>query len=497
MGSGSESVPENDLFEGAPLLAALAGKAGSGRLGFHMPGHQRGKGMWAPFERFLREAGPAMDLTELPGLDSLMAPEGCLRDAQERMARLYGTSAAFFLINGASVGLMAAVLAMNAPGKTLWLPADAHVSLHHAMVLSGGRPAYAPVRTDPVWGVSLGVDARAWERMLDGGADGDLAVTVHPGYHGVGAPLDRLAASLKKRPGTAWLVDEAHGAHLPFTGVGPKSALTYVPDALVHGTHKTLGSLTQTALLHCVNPAWSGRLGEALRLLQSSSPSYMLMASLEAMGRYIETEGREKLQEMASLASETAQGIRDIGGYRLFQDEADAGETDPCKITFSAAELGLSGHDLAGILRERYEIDVEMDTDFYVLCMLTIGHGSGDVRRLLSALRQIARDRAGSASVKPASVKSAPDSLIRQSAAVTVERTPREVFFSEREAVGLTQARGRLAAGAVAVYPPGTPLIFPGQRLNGGDIERLVEIRGKGGVLTGLLSGGRIQVCRE
>jgi arginine/lysine/ornithine decarboxylase len=336
------------------------------------------------------------------------------------------------------------------------------------------------------------VDARAWERLLGEGADGDLAVTVHPSYYGVGAPLDQLAVSLKERPGIAWLVDEAHGAHLPFTGAGPRSALTYSPDALVHGTHKTLGSLTQTALLHCVNPVWFGRLEEALRLLQSSSPSYVLMASLEAMRRYIETEGKRKLREMASLASETAQGIRDIGGYRLFQDEADAGETDPCKITFSAVELGLSGHSLAEILRERYKIDVEMETDFCVLCMLTVGHGSGDVRRLLSALRQIAGDRAGSAPVKPA-----PVSLIRQSGAVTVERTPREVFFREREAVRLTQARGRLAAGAVTAYPPGAPLIFPGQRLNDDDIGRIAEIQGKGGALTGILSGGRIQVCRE
>jgi arginine/lysine/ornithine decarboxylase len=499
-GSGLGSGLENDRFDGTPLLAALAGRTGSDRLGFHMPGHQKGKGMWEPFERLLRQAGPDMDLTELPGLDHLTAPEGCLREAQEHMARLYGTDATFFLINGASVGLMAAVLAMNAPGKTLWLPADAHISLHHALVLSGGKPAYAPVRTDPVWGVSLGADADAWERVLCEYTDGDLAVAVHPNYHGVGAPLEQLAALLKERPGAAWLVDEAHGAHLPFTGAGPKSAAAYLPDALVHGTHKTMGSMTQTALLHCMNPVWFERLRESLRLLQSSSPSYVLMASLEAMGGYIETHGRQRFREMAALAAETARGIRAIGGYRLFRDETDAGETDPCRITFSAADLGLSGHDLAGILRERYKIDVEMDTDFYVLCMLTVGHDAGDVERLLSALRQIAGERVKLASAGLAPAKFAPAkavSPVLRETVVAVERTPREVFFCEREAVCLEQAQGRLAAGIVAVYPPGVPLIFPGQRLKDDDTRRIAEIRDMGGALTGLLSGGRIQVCGE
>jgi arginine decarboxylase len=200
---------------------------------------------------------------------------------------------------------------------------------------------------------------------------------------------------------------------------------------------------------------------------------------------------------MASLASEAAQGIRDIGGYRLFQDETDAGATDHCKLTFSAAELGLSGRELAKILREQYKIDTEMDTDFYVLCMLTIGHDSGDVRRLLSALRRIAgeRVRAGAAPLRPA--PAGIGFLAGRKTAFVLERTPREVFFHGRETTSLTQAAGRLAAGVVAVYPPGAPLIFPGQRLSDEDTRRIAEIRDMGGVLTGLSSDGQIQVCRE
>jgi arginine/lysine/ornithine decarboxylase len=166
----------------------------------------------------------------------------------------------------------------------------------------------------------------------------------------------------------------------------------------------------------------------------------------------------------------------------------------------------LSGHGLAEILREQYGIYVEMETDFFVLCMLTVGHDSGDIRRLLSALRRIAGERAGSAPVRSAApvgtaqAGTAPTvtaSLILRGRPVMMERTPREVFFCERDVVSLARARDRLAANAVTAYPPGVPLIFPGQRLEDEDTRRIEEFRNAGGVLTGLLGDGRIQVCRE
>jgi arginine/lysine/ornithine decarboxylase len=489
-------------FEAAPLLMALAGKAGDDWLGFHMPGHQRGKGLWKPFESLLREKGPAMDLSELPELDNLRMPEGCIKEAQANMSRLYGAAATFFLVNGASVGLMAAVLAMNAPGKTVWIAEDAHISLYHALVLTGGRPALAPVKVDPVWGVSLGVDIDAWKYLLAHEMDGDLAVSTHPSYHGVGAPLSALAASLESRPEAAWLVDEAHGAHLPFGAGALPSAMGFSADAVVHSTHKMLGSLTQSALLHSLNPAWTARLAEALGMLQSTSPSYLLMASLDAVNGYMAADGRRKLLELESLAGELAQGIRDIGGYRLFQDEVGGDyQIDACKITLSGVELGLSGFDLAGILQRQFRIDVEMSTDFYVLCLLTMGHGIGDIQRMLSALRQIAETRAGCRAPCARAVRNkgglAYGDRYGRLAPVTLERTPRDVYFESKDMVSLAQAQGRLAANIVAAYPPGIPLIYPGQRLSQHDTERIMAVKEAGGALTGLLEGDRVQVCRE
>jgi arginine/lysine/ornithine decarboxylase len=489
-------------FETTPLLRALAGKAGDDWLGFHMPGHQRGKGLWKPFSAFLRDKGPAVDLTELPELDNLRMPQGCIKEAQAHMARLYGAAATFFLVNGASVGLMAALLAMNAPGKAVWIAEDAHISLYHALVLTGGRPMPAPVKVDPVWGISLGVDMDAWKHLLAHETDGDLAVSTHPSYHGVGAPLAALAASLEARPEVAWLVDESHGAHLPFIAGALPSAMDFPADAVVHSTHKMLGSLTQAALLHSLNPAWTGRLAETLCILHSTSPSYLLMASLDAVAGYMAADGRRKLLDLESLAGELAQGIRDIGGYRLFQDEVGGGYSmDVCKITLSGAELGLSGFDLAGILRRQFKIDVEMSTDFYVLCLLTMGHEIGDIRRILSALKHIAgtcatggtlRARTGRDKGGPACGKG-----YGRLGPVILERTPRDVYFEPKEIVSLSQARGRLAAHIVAAYPPGTPLVYPGQRLSQQDADRIMAVKEAGGALTGLLEGDRVQVCRE
>jgi arginine/lysine/ornithine decarboxylase len=373
-----------------------------------------------------------------------------------------------------------------------------HVSLYHALVLSGGRPLLAPVKVDPVWGVPLGVDLGAWKQGLAHGADGDLAVSLHPTYHGVAAPLAALAASLESRPGAAWLVDEAHGAHLPFGAGLLPSAMGFPADAVVHSTHKMMGSLTQSALLHSLNPAWTGRLAEALDLLQSTSPSYLLMASLDAVGGYMETGGRRKLRELEALAEALAQGIRDIGGYRLFQDEAGGGyQIDPCKVTLSGWELGLSGFDLAGMLREEFRIDVEMATDFYVLCLLTMGHEPGDIQRLLSALRQIAGKRAGGGPVRARRGHGGPACVRPALAPAILERAPRDVYFGPKEMVGLAQARGRLAACIVAAYPPGVPLVYPGQRLSQDDTERILAAKAAGGALSGLLDGDRLQVCSE
>ena len=535
-----------------PLLEALKNHAVSGRLGFHTPGHQSGRGLPPAFSRFMSQYGVSADLTELAGLDNLSAPAGVIAQSQEAMARVVGSKHAYYMVNGATGGLLAAMLAMSGPGVRTIIPAHCHTSIYQGLVLTGARPVILPCLMDTEWNLPIGIDWRALDsNPLDLHGE-TLWVSVNPTYHGVMADLAREKALLETMPGASWLVDEAHGAHLPFTsqrkvtarqtsvvggdvargasreadndcahdvvrvfghGAGRDdareassagrglSAIDYPADVVAHSAHKMGTGLTQTGVLHCNRESLERKLRQAVNIVQTTSPSYLLLASLDAWQAFLREDGAMVIKRTEALAAGLTDRIRSLGAYRVWRDElGDAYVVDVRKITLSARELGLSGSDLAGILSRDYQIDTELARDGYVLLIVNLGHTEKDMERLIRALgdikerRDIPESRGAGSYIKSTVDKNSLTTDIRgiysgDNAPIIPVITPREAFFKRHELIPISKAEGRLSAGFVTPYPPGIPILFPGMSIRA-DALRAAAASGAGLSCAGLISSG-------
>ncbi|MCL1848574.1 MAG: hypothetical protein FWF83_02730 [Clostridiales bacterium] len=489
------------------------------RLGFHTPGHQGGLGMPSAFMKRLHAYGLALDLTELPGLDNLSDPSGRMEESQKALADLTGAKETYYMVNGSTGGLEAAMLAMSSPGAPTLMPSHCHMAIHSGLILTGSMPIILPCKVDPFWGLPLGLSPEVFPLVEYQTAKPDtpggyhmgkaLWVTVNPTYNGVFADLARERDLLRKHPGWSWLADEAHGAHLPFEGKEtPRDALSMGAHVVVHSVHKMGVSLTQTGLLHCNDKGLSSRIRQAVNITQSSSPSYLLIASLEAWLAFLQDEGRTRLRYAKALGEETEARIRALGGYRIWRDEIPvAYSVDQRKITISSFEMGIDGYELARRLADPHGIDVELAAGKYVLLHINVGHEEKDIDRLIGALRAIRDDstRIGGGESGHAGVGGTGDhagvrgeGLAEALYPSTQEPwspalTPREVFFAKRRQIALEDAPGLLSAATITPYPPGVPILFPGMVITKSKIEAIKDIKKAGHMCTGLiLSEGRL-----
>ena len=460
-----------------PLLEEISEYFKHNFLGFHTPGHQQGKGSERYFQQLLQQGLLRMDLTEVPGLDNLHNPCGCLRQSQRLAADLFGARDTFYLVNGSTVGLQAALLALNRPQGKVIIPRHAHISILNGLILSGGVPIIAPVQMEKTWGIPLGVspeklslllEKEVSEATIQRNQDGaekvtgktavDLVLTVNPTYQGVGYTAGVINKLIKEK-GLLHLVDEAHGGHLFFQEELPLSLQKEQADVVIQSTHKTLSALTQASMLHVNAEKLRAPLREALHILQTTSPSYLLIASLDSLQAQMRAEGTVLVDKTLDLAYLLRKEINELPGFRVFPDEPlPAGwHNDPTKVLVSAARLGLTGWELADLLREKHGIVVEMSDYYSVLFLVTLGHSSADITSVGLALREIRRENRRKALVSlalPVSFYEEPLHLLL---------TPREVYYNKKEAVKFDEAAGRICGGALTIYPPGIPCLWPGQ----------------------------------
>jgi len=478
------------LLKDTPLIAKISEYIDRNKLGFHTPGHQQGRGMAASLKRILGSRFLKGDLSEVPGLDNLRNPQECLRETQGLAAAVFGARKTFFLVNGSTVGIEAAILGLNRKGGRVLVSRNAHISVVNGLILSGGQPVLLPAAVLPRWGIALGLDLPAARQAVANNPGAELAVLTQPSYQGIG--LD--PAELKKLMGTSRtpvLCDEAHGAHLFFQNKVTLSAQQEKLDVVVQSTHKTLGALTQASMLHINRAELIEPIQEALETLQTTSPSYLLLASLDAVQAQLSQEGEKLLVKRWALAEELSAGIRALGGYRLLADELPAGwQQDPGKIALSAVDLGLTGWELGQILTDKYGIIIELSDYYYCLLLLTQGHSSRDLQRLLATLAEIGRFYRRT----PCQPLELPAELFQSPGEVI--HGPRQVYQEPKERVERAAAKGRLAGTALTVYPPGIPLVWPGQVINAEQLDYLELAVRQGLPVHGLDSEGRILVTR-
>lgn len=489
----------------APLVRALLEYVVGSRVRLHVPGHKgRAPGNASEnaceddLARLLGEKVFLADVTELPGLGDLHAPEGPIKEAQRLAALAYGADTSFFLVNGSTCGIHAMIMASCRAGEEIIVPRDAHRAVVGGLVLSGARPVYVASEVDELFGVPLGPTPESLKSALEAHPDARAVLLTNPNYYGV-APEIKTLVAMTHDYGKIALVDEAHGAHLPFHEDLPPSGLEAGADAVVSGAHKVLPAMTQASLLHLKGSRIDREaVSRALRLIETTSPSYVLMVSIDAARRIAATRGRELLDRIIRLAGEARERLGGLPGARCLQ-EADLAPRgfrhDPTKLLVSFSGLGMTGFEVAGILRRDHGVQVELADDRNVLAILTITDTEDDVMALTRAVEAIAGDRRRRGrEVGPESRREAAAGLsfvLRN--APPLKMTPREAAFSPTDWVDLNEAAGRVASDAIVPYPPGIPLVCPGEEIAPAIVEFAYQALASGVELQGV-SGGRVPV---
>lgn len=460
----------------APLAEAVRSYAELGIAPFHTPGHKGGRGAHALLRAFLTETGLCADVSLSAELDDLHAPAGCIRAAEELAAEAYGADAAYFMVNGTTGAVHTMLMAALAPGDTVLVPRNAHRSVVGGLILAGARPVYMQPETDERLGIAMGVSLAEVRRAAAAHPEARAALFVYPTYYGVAAELPEIAAFLHER-GMLVLADAAHGAHFAFSDALPPSALQAGADLSAESTHKMLGSLTQTSMLL----ARGGRVPHeriraAAGILQSTSPNEILLASLDAARLQMAEEGRERLGAAVRRAEALRARINELPGLWSFGRESMGGPgraaLDPLKVTVTVAGLGLSGFAAEAALRRTERIACELSDARSVLFLLSYADGAQETALLAEALGRMAA-RHSAVTADAAALPSLPP-LPRTAC------TPREAYFARRERVPAARAAGRTAAETIVFYPPGIPVLAPGDAVDAAALSYLHAMRDAG-----------------
>jgi arginine decarboxylase len=487
--TGRDRAPASSLLDSmsssqrqAPYLDALRAYAARGPARLHVPGHKGGPGADRGLLDALGERAMSLDIPALThGID--VGPEPTpFEQAQRLAAEAWGAKRAWFLINGASHGNLAAGLALAHDGGEVVLQRNAHSSTIDALVLSGLRPTFAAPEVDPELGIAHCLSEDTLDRALSQTPGAVGAWVVSPTYFGAVADVRALAAIAHDR-GVPLIVDEAWGAHLAFHEELPEHALAAGADLVISSTHKIVGSLTQSAMLHLGHGAGAlideDIIDRAVTLTESTSPSSLLTCSLDAARRQAAVQGRELLSHTMQALADARRQIRAIDGLDVL-DERLVGRAgvfayDPLRLAVDVRGVAASGYELAPLLREIGDINLELYGQNVIVAVFGMGErGLGEAPRLVRALRA-AVQRVG---LDPGGARA---SFAAPPPWGELAMTPREAYLGAQEVVPASHAAGRIVAESLATYPPGIPNVLPGERLTGETlayVQRTLELGG-------------------
>jgi len=468
-----------------PIYDFLLEHAAKNPISFHMPGH-KGSAFYKRFgyagflENFMD-----CDVTEIKGADNLFQTEGILKEAQDRYATLYGAKKSYLLINGTSGGIIAAILASVPRGNKIIMARNSHKSVFNALTLADVQPVYAYPDIIEEYGISGAVSSEQIEKLISSNPDVSAVILPSPNYYGVLSDTEKIA-DIAHRNGKILIIDEAHGAHLTFFnnyGIEgmPKSAGNSGADIVIASIHKTLASFTQSAILNLYTDRVDPYLLEdKLQCIESTSPSYVLMASLDVNASIIEEHGRQIFTEWGKNLDYFYENAKNISGLSVI-DKMDG--MDFTKLNFSLGGLGLSGGELEDILIEKYGIFIELFTGDLVMCMTGIGNTKNHIVRLIDALSEISAER------KAGTVKS-----VKRSSLTVPKQAELFDIPKYKRKVPLACAEGLICASSIIPYPPGIPLVCPGEKLDAETVAYIIKLRELGEKVIGVSEHGEIFV---
>jgi arginine decarboxylase len=471
-----------------PILSALKASGYRDHAPFYAPGHKRGSGASPHLLACLGREALQVDLPELPELDNLFAPEGAIQKAQVLAAEAFGADQTYFLANGSTCGLEAAILATCGPGEQMIVPRNAHRSVIAGLVLAGAMPVFVEPEYSPELGLALGLSQDSLAAALHYHPDTRAVLLVSPTYHGICSDIAPIA-ELTQSCGIPLLVDAAHGAHFAFHPDLPTTALSQGADLVVQSTHKVLGALTQASMLHVRGPRVNrARLAAALQLTQSTSPSYLLLASLDAARQQMATEGKAGLTKTLDLAGKMRSGLSDLCGLKAITPQdvlshASVQALDLTRLTVDVSGLGITGLEADEILHEELGITAELPELRHLTFIVTIGNTPADGEKFLAGFSTL-QDKFAAVGAKGCSPLPSWSGIDKPTFTQPTV-TPRDAFFASTEILPAREAIGRLSAETISPYPPGIPAVVAGETLTSATLDHLLAVKQQGGYITG------------
>jgi len=447
----------------APYFQALADYVRSEVLSFHMPGHQQGRGAPSEFVDLIGHGALASDITQVLGMDDIHRSHSVCLQAQQLAAQAYGSNHTYFLVNGSTCGNHAMLMSCLQEGESVLMPRNAHASVLGALQLSGARAIYYQNPFDAEMGVFHVPTPELIEPLLDLHPQARALFFTSPSYYGAAADVQRLVELAHAR-GLLVLVDEAWGAHLAFHPDLPASAVSAGADLVVQSSHKLVSGMSQAAMLHLNGSRVDrARLESVLRLLQTTSPSCLLVASLDTARRQLATQGRELLGKVLNLAEHARQGLRRVGAQD-YGRRPGVHDWDDSRLVFSLAHLGFSGFEVERRLRYEHHLQLEMSDSRNLVALVTPGHEEQHIERLVEAVGRLATDKPHQPlNLLPPRPRSLPESRL----------TLKQAFLARWESVPWNEAAGRVVVDTVCPYPPGIPWLVPGEVPSEALIEEL------------------------
>ena len=487
----------------APLLRALDEFIKEEYAYFAIPGHRYDRGMPEALRERLGSDVYRYDLTESIGLDDLHNPKGAILEAEKAAARLFGADECRFSVNGTTALLEAMILACAAPGEEIVIARDAHRSAVSGLILSGAKPVWLLPEYDPLWNISDGIRPETAEKVLTEHPKAKAVMIVSPTYYGQASDIESIAAVCHHH-GIPLLVDAAHGTHFPFSEEFPADSVSSGADLTAMSIHKTGGSMTQTSMLFYRNTQEKplvdmNAVDAALRMTISSSPSYVLMASLDAARLRLEKEGREN----AALAAEKAMGLRlalleiPVVSVRGGDERLREKKQDPTRVVFRVG--GISGTDLQSRLAFDGKTAVEMADARSVVAVVTAANTQKELEQFLESVRQAAAsvtDETPEYRTQGTERQSRPDQPLFTAMLPEAPLLPRDAFFAGKEETDPEHAEGRICADIVCPYPPGVPILVPGERISKKVLWQIDACLAENIPVQGLHGDGMLKVVR-
>lgn len=456
----------------APVYEALERLRKQRVVPFDVPGHKRGRGN-PELRELLGEKCVSLDVNSMKPLDNLCHPMSVIKEAEELAAEAFGADHAFFMVNGTTSSVQSMVMSACRAGDKIILPRNVHKSVINALVLCGAIPVYVNPEVDHKLGISLGMELDKVKKAIEENPDAVCVLVNNPTYYGICSDL-RGIVKLAHENNMLVLVDEAHGTHLYFGTGLPVSAMKAGADMASVSMHKSGGSLTQSSLLLVNHTVSWEYVSQIINLTQTTSASYLLLSSLDISRRNLALRGEESFNKVKNMAEYARAEINEIGGYYAYGKELVNGSSiydfDVTKLSIYTRGIGLAGIEVYDLLRDEYDIQIEFGDISNILAYISIGDRIQDIERLAGALQDIKRLYA----------KDPKDLLAAEYISPVVSVSPQKAFYSKKKPMKIEQTEGQICSEFVMCYPPGIPILAPGEIITNQIIEYINYAKEKG-----------------